>query len=115
MKQSGKPADQYSQAAYQGYINNMKQAQNKPKPSAPSSPAPQQLGPPVQDNTAELQSQIQDLTNQIQNQADSFAESQKKPQRVNASNALAPTILTGVGGIQDQNKKKKNFLQGGLD
>lgn len=114
MKQNGKPADQYSQAAYQGYINNIKQQQSQPKPSAPSSPAPTQMGPPVQNNTDELQSQIQDLTNQIQNQADSFAESQKKPQRVNASGALNPTILTGTAGVQD-NKKKKNFLQGGLD
>lgn len=125
MKQLGKPSDQYSQAAYQGYINNMKNPKPKPKPKPNSNgggavrplPAP----PPLQTNQSqELEDQITQLSeaviNLTANQASSKSSSQsssesfseKKP--IDASQALASTLLTGVGGVAPQKKKKRKFL-----
>ncbi len=114
MKQMGKSEDQYSQAAYQGYVNNMNAP--KPKPSGggsnpkPISPAP----PPLQTNpNADLQNQVQQLHDAIESQNNQFqaeleAAKAKKPK--DASRALNSTLLTGTAGVQDK-KKKKNFLQ----
>ena len=110
MKQMGKGEDQYSQAAYQGYVNNM----NAPKPSQPSSPAPTQMAPPTQNNQfQEIQGQLTSLTAQMQAQTDQYAADLAKAEAMkpgDASKALNSTLLTGTAGTQDK-KKKQNFLQ----
>lgn len=103
----GKGEDQYSQAAYQGYVNNM----NAPKTS---NPKPTQMAPPVQNNQfSELQGQLTDLTSQMQAQTDQYAADMAKAEAMkpkDASKALNSTLLTGTAGTQDK-KKKQNFLQ----
>ena len=113
MKQSGKPADQYSQAAYQGYINNIKQQQSQPKPSAPSSPAPTQMGPPVVDNYNDQIKQLTDAIERQNQQMQANLNSQKAKKPSDASQALNPTVLTSSTGLNSEDKKKKYFLQGG--
>ena len=133
MKQLGKAEDQYSQAAYQGYVNNMNAPKPKPKPKPKPTPnsngggavRPLPAPPPLKTNpTADLQNQVQQLhdaieaqNNQIQsdiakNTAEQAAEQKakeaKKPK--DASKALNSTLLTGTAGVQDK-KKKRNFLQ----
>ena len=107
----GKGEDQYSQAAYQGYVNNM----NAPKPKQSSSPAPTPMAPPVQNNQfSELQGQLTDLTSQMQAQTDQYAADLAKAEAMkpkDASKALNSTLLTGTAGVQDEKKKKQNFLQ----
>lgn len=115
-KQLGWSSDKYSQAAYQGYVNNIKQQQSKPSGSSNSSPAPTQMGPPVVDNYNDMQNQIKQLTDAIESQnqqmqANIASQNAKKPS--DASGALAPTVLTGAQGLNEEQKKKKYFLQGG--
>jgi hypothetical protein len=112
MKGMGKSEDQYSQAAYQGYVNNM----NAPKPSGggsnpkPISPAP----PPLQTNpNEELSQQVQQLHDAIEAQNNQFQSDLAKAKAMkpgDASKALNSTLLTGTAGVQDK-KKKQNFLQ----
>jgi len=110
MKQMGKGEDQYSQAAYQGYVNNM----NAPKPKQSSSPAPTPMAPPMQNNQfEEIQGQLISLTSQMQAQTDQYAADIAKAKAMkpgDASKALNSTLLTGTAGTQDK-KKKQNFLQ----
>jgi hypothetical protein len=115
-KQQGWAEDQYSQAAYQGYVNNM----NQPKPKKQSSPAPtptpNPLPPLQQDNQfSEVNSQLTALTAQMQAQTDQYAAEAAKAEAMrpgDASKALNSTLLTGTTGIGQQDKKKKqNFLQ----
>ena len=114
MKQLGKGEDQYSQAAYQGYVNNMNAPKPKPKPKQPSSPAPTPMAPPIQNNQfEEIQGQLTSLTSQMQAQTDQYAADIAKAQAMkpkDASKALNSTLLTGTAGIQEK-KKKQNFLQ----
>lgn len=112
-KQAGWAEDQYSQAAYQGYVNNMKQQSSgggggsNPKPI---SPAP----PPLQTNpNADLQNQVQQLHDAIESQNNQFQSdlakaNAKKPG--DASKAFNSTLLTGTAGVQEK-KKNQNFLQ----
>ena len=117
MKQLGKGEDQYSQAAYQGYVNNMKQSAGggggggggrNPKPL----PVAQ---PPLQTNpNADLQDQVQQLHDAIEAQNNQFQSDiakakAKKPS--DASKAFNSTLLTGTAGVQEKKKKKQNFLQ----
>ena len=123
MKQLGKGEDQYSQAAYQGYVNNMNAP--KPKPSGGSNPRPLPVAqPPLQTNQSpqikQLSGAVESLQVQIKKQADDGAaqiaknaaeqkaEEAKKPRDV--SKALNSTLLTGTAGVQEK-KKKQNFLQ----
>ena len=116
MKQLGKPADQYSQAAYQGYINNMNapKPKPKPKPNGGGDVKPLPAPPPLQTNpNADLQDQIQQLHDAVEAQNNQFQSdiakaNAKKPS--DASKALNSTLLTGTAGFQEK-KKKKNFLQ----
>jgi hypothetical protein len=126
-KQAGWAEDQYSQAAYQGYVNDFNKPKPKPKPKGGSNPAPRPLPvaqPPLQTNQfSEVESQITALTAQMQQQANDYdaqiaktaaeqkAKEAKKPQ--DASRALNSTLLTGTAGIsqKDKKKKKQNFLQ----
>ena len=113
MKQLGKGEDQYSQAAYQGYVNNMKQQASAPRPPAPSPQPPQQQTQVSQQNE-QLQSSINQLQQQIQQQANDAAAAKAafdfKNKRVNASNAMNSTILTSPVGLNPEDKKKSGFL-----
>lgn len=113
MKQNGKPADQYSQAAYQGYLNNMKQQEQAPRQPVPS-PQPPQQQPQVSQQNEQLQNSISQLQQQIQQQADDAASAKAafdlKNKRVNASNAMNSTILTSPVGSNPEDKKKSGFL-----
>ena len=112
MKQMGKAEDQYSQAAYQGYVNNMNQQSSGG--SSNSSPSPLPAPPPLQTNpNADLQNQVQQLHDAIEAQNNQFQSdiakaNAKKPG--DASKALNSTLLTGTAGVEDK-KKKQNFLQ----
>ncbi len=112
MKQTGKSEDQYSQAAYQGYLNNMKQQSGGG--SSNSNPKPLPAPPPLQTNpNADLQNQVQQLHDAIESQNNQFQSelakaNAKKPG--DASKALNSTLLTGTAGVEDK-KKKQNFLQ----
>jgi hypothetical protein len=111
-KQQGWAEDQYSQAAYQGYVNDF----NKPKPkqSSPApapSPQPPQQQQQVSQQNEQLQSSITQLQQQIQQQADDAASARAafdlQNTRVNASGALNSTILTSPTGSNPEDKKKK--------
>lgn len=113
-KQAGWAKDQYSQAAYQGYVNDFNRP--KPQPSEPSNPAPRPLPapPPLQQNPQieQLSGAVESLQSQIQQQANDYdaqIAKMKANQPGDASKALNSTILTAPFG--DQNKKKqKSFL-----
>jgi hypothetical protein len=113
MKQVGKPADQYSQAAYQGYVNNMNQPKQQSEPSNPA-PRPLPAPPPLQQSPQieQLSGAVESLQSQIQQQANDYDARIAKMQANkpgDASKALNSTILTSPFG--DQNKKKqKSFL-----
>ena len=115
MKQLGKGEDQYSQAAYQGYVNNMKNPKPKPNSNGGGSVRPLPAPPPLQTNpNADLQDQVQQLHDAIEAQNNQFQsdiakEKAKKPS--DASKALNSTLLTGTAGFQEKKKKKQNFLQ----
>jgi len=112
MKGMGKSEDQYSQAAYQGYVNNMNQQSGGG--SSNSNPRPLPAPPPLQTNpNADLQNQVQQLHDAIESQNNQFQSdlakaNAKKPG--DASKALNSTLLTGTAGVEDK-KKKQNFLQ----
>jgi len=114
MKQLGKGEDQYSQAAYQGYVNNMKNPKPKPNSNGGGSVRPLPAPPPLQTNpNADLQDQVQQLHDAIEAQNNQFQSEiakakAKKPS--DASKSLSSTLLTGTAGVQEK-KKKKNFLQ----
>lgn len=116
-KQLGWSESQYSQAAYQGYVNNFKQQQqvktnSQVQPAAPRPPAPSPQ-PPQQ--TQDLQASIEKLQNQIQEQANQSAQAAadavRRNTRVDASSALKSTILTSPIGDISADKKKTGFLQ----
>ncbi len=77
-KQLGWSADQYSQAAYQGYVNNVNAAASAPRPSPSPPPAPPAVTPPPppapaptpssNQNTpnVQMQQQVNDLIQQLQ-------------------------------------------------
>lgn len=113
MKQLGKGEDQYSQAAYQGYVNNMKQQASAPRPPAPSPQPPQQQTQVSQQNE-QLQSSITQLQQQIQQQANDAASAKAafdlKNKRVDAKGAMNQTILTSPVGALQEEKKKSGFL-----
>jgi hypothetical protein len=110
-KQLGWSSDQYSQAAYQGYVNNMSQQQ-----SEPSNPAPRPLPapPPLQQNDQIIQlgDAVESLQSQIQQQANDYDARIAKMQANqpgDASKALNSTILTSPFGAENK-KKKGSFL-----
>ena len=111
MKQLGKGEDQYSQAAYQGYVNNMKSKSSGG--GSNSNPKPLPAPPPLQTNpNADLSQQIQQLHDAIESQNNQFQSdlakaNAKKPG--DASKALNSTLLTGTAGVQEK-KKKQNYL-----
>jgi len=79
MKQLGKGEDQYSQAAYQGYVNNMKNPKPKPNSNGGGSVRPLPAPPPLQTNpNADLQDQVQQLHDAIEAQNNQF---QSDPER----------------------------------
>ena len=116
MKQLGKPADQYSQAAYQGYINNMNapKPKPKPKPNGGGDVRPLPAPPPLQQNPqiVQLSDAVESLQSQIQQQANDYDAQIAKVQANkpgDASKALNSTILTSPFGDQSK-KKRKSFL-----
>ena len=119
MKQLGKGEDQYSQAAYQGYVNNMKSKSSgggSKSSGGGSNPRPLPVAqPPLQTNpSADLEKQIEQLheaieSQNIQFQSDIAKAKAKKPS--DASKAFNSTLLTGTAGVEEKKKKKQNYLQ----
>ena len=115
-KQLGWAPDQYSEAAYQGYVNNVKSQSvgggNPGGQSKPLSYAP----PPLQQNE-DLESQIKELTKKMEAQTQQYEAEianikAKAPKDV--SKALNSTILTGtVGTPAEEEKKRKMALSAG--
>ncbi|NDB93805.1 MAG: hypothetical protein EB165_04065 [Euryarchaeota archaeon] len=118
-KQLGWAPDQYSEAAYQGYVNNMKAQSvgggNPGGQSKPLSYAP----PPLQSNTSDLENQIKQLADAMEAQTNAHAAEianikAKTPKDV--SKALNSTILTGTAGTPaEEEKKRKMALTGGAN
>jgi len=115
-KQLGWAPDQYSEAAYQGYVNNMKSQSS----GGSSSPAPLNYAPPPQQsNTSELESQIKQLTDKMEAQTNQYAADianikAKAPKDV--SKAMDSTILTGTAGTPaEEEKKRKMALTAGAN
>lgn len=116
-KQLGWSSDQYSQAAYQGYVNNYNAQQAAPRPpaSAPSSPAPTPIQPQQSPQVQQLQQSVSSLQSQIQQQADDYEAQLAKAEKMkpgDASKALNSTILTATTGLQEgiEKRKRSNFL-----
>ena len=121
-KQLGWSPSQYSQAAYQGYVNNMQQ-QSQPAPGggnpdgspAPMSYSPPPLQPQPQPQNEDLQQQIKHLSDRLEQQTSAYeAELASAKAKIpgDASKALNSTILTSAVGLSGDEKKKKLSLLG---
>jgi len=109
-KQLGWSPDQYSQAAYQGYVNNMQQ-QSVSGGSSGGSPPPMSYSPPPLQSNNDVQEQIKQLADALEDQSNQnqalLNKLNQKP--VDASKAMNSTLLTGnVGFSSDQEKKQKS-------
>lgn len=113
-RQLGWSANETSQAAYQGYVNNVRAQQSRPaQPSSPA-PAPMQQAPTPspQPQVQQLQQSVASLQSQIQSQANAYEAQQAKLEAMkprDASQALSSTILTSPFGDKVK-KKSQSFL-----
>ena len=117
-KQLGWSPDQYSQAAYQGYVNNMQQQSVGGGSSGGSSgdtsggsPPPMSYSPPPLETNNELEEQIKQLADALEDQSNQnqilLNKLNQKP--VDASKAMNSTLLTGnIGFSGDQEKKQRS-------
>jgi len=115
-KQLGWSSDQYSQAAYQGYVNNMQQqsAGGSSGGSSGGSPPPMSYSPPPLQSNNDVQEQIKQLADALEDQSNQnqilLNKLNQKP--VDASKAMNSTLLTGNVGISrdDEKKQRSGYL-----
>jgi len=114
-KQLGWAPDQYSEAAYQGYVNNMN-SQSVGGGNPGGAPAPTNYAPPPSQQNEDLQQQIKQLSDRLEQQTSAYeAELASAKAKIpgDASNAFKSTILTSATGLGGDEKKKKLTLLGG--
>ena len=111
-KQLGWSPDQYSRAAYQGYVNNMQQQSSGGGSSGDTSggsPPPMSYSPPPLEPNNDVQEQIRQLADALEDQSNQnqalLNKLNQKP--VDASKAMNSTLLTGNIGISSDKEKKQ--------